>query len=87
MDKFKKKVLLSSIGFGIAAGALIGTAITLHYVKKANSNETEAVLNRARHLELKVNPNHKDFDISSRYASEFAYISFFGYAKNDSEEP
>lgn len=87
MEKFKKKVILGSIGFGIATGAVIGTALTFHYLKKANSNETEAVLNRARKFEFKINSNHKDFDISSRYASEFAYISFFGYSKKDNEEP
>nr|WP_307908270.1 hypothetical protein [Mycoplasmopsis bovis] len=68
MEKFKKKVILGSIGFGIATGAVIGTALTFHYLKKANSNETEAVLNRARKFEFKINSNHKDFDISSRYA-------------------
>ncbi len=35
MEKFKKKVILGSIGFGIATGAVIGTALTFHYLKKA----------------------------------------------------
>lgn len=86
MDKFKKKVLFFFIGFGIVVGVLIGIVIILYYVKKVNFNEIEVVLNRVRYLELKVNLNYKDFDILFRYVSEFVYILFFGYVKNDSEE-
>ncbi|WP_029513803.1 MAG1430 family protein [Mycoplasmopsis primatum] len=83
----KKKILIGSILFGTSAGTLIGSSIAYHYVKQANSNNIDAVIAKVKKFKLELNPNYNNFDISKKYASEFAYQSFFGRSIDTEKEP